>query len=243
MSPEARERKKLKKKERQTTGNPINRQQLFLREIKPITKNQNHVFKSWYADQHLLLHGLAGTGKSFISLYLLLQDVISQRLQKIYIVRSAVPTRDMGFLPGSLKEKAEVYEAPYRAIFNELFGRGDAYEVMKQKGLVEFVTSSYLRGITLDNCGIFVDEMQNCTLHELDSIITRAGENTRLIFSGDGRQTDFTREFDKTGLNLFIKIIRDMRQFEVVEFSVSDIVRSELVKDYILAKDSHGITT
>ena len=209
-----------------------------LKQINPLTKNQTLTFESYKEGKNLLLHGIAGTGKSFISMYLSLSDVLSENgsHKKVVIVRSVVPTRDMGFLPGNSKEKAKVYEAPYYAICTELFGRSDSYEYLKQKNLVEFISTSFIRGITLNDCIIIVDEIANMTLHELDSVITRVGKNCRIIFCGDFRQSDFTREHEKNGLTDFMRVIRSMKSFDLVEFEANDIVRSALVKEYIIAK-------
>jgi phosphate starvation-inducible protein PhoH len=210
-----------------------------LRAIEPLTENQRLTFEKYHDGKNLLLHGIAGTGKSFLSIYLAIQSVLSDagRYKKLVIVRSAVPTRDMGFLPGSNSEKSKVYEAPYQAIFTELFNRGDAYQYLKQKGLVEFISTSFIRGITLNDCIIVVDEIANMTLHELDSVITRVGKNCRIIFCGDFRQSDFTRDHEKNGLIDFMKILNRMKSFEYVDFTEHDIVRSAMVKEYIIAKD------
>jgi len=209
-----------------------------LRDIHPITENQKIAFDCFKNKKNLMLHGIAGTGKSFISLYLALKEIFDGRqYNKIYIVRSVVPTRDMGFLPGNQKEKQRVYEAPYYAICSELFGRGDAYDVLKNKDYIEFISTSFIRGITLDNCIIIADEVANMTLHELDSIITRMGNNCRVMFCGDFRQSDFTYDKDKKGLLDFIRILQQMKSFSFVDFQVEDIVRSHTVKEYIIAKD------
>lgn len=203
---------------------------LELREIEPLTRNQLKAFES---TKHLVLHGLAGTGKTFISSYLAYDDMVKQSANQLVIIRSAVPTRDIGFLPGTEKEKGSVYEEPYKDIANDLFGRGDAYEILKQKGLVHFMTTSFIRGITLRNAVILIDECQNMSFHELDSIITRMGENCRVIFCGDFRQADLK----DNGLQSFIKVLERMGLFDLIEFKVEDIVRSEFVKSYIIAKD------
>jgi phosphate starvation-inducible PhoH-like protein len=208
-----------------------------LKEVTPLTTNQQYVFDDFSDGQHLLIHGTAGTGKSFISLYLGLNAMFHRKYHKVIIFRSAVPTRDMGFLPGNEKEKAKIFEAPYKSICSELFGRGDAYEVLKQKDLLEFTTTSYVRGITLDNCVVIVDEIQNMTAHELDSIITRLGHNCRLIYCGDSAQTDFTRESDKGGLQKFLPVIERMYSFSIIKFGTEDIVRGPTVKEYIIAKE------
>jgi phosphate starvation-inducible protein PhoH len=210
-----------------------------LKKIEPLTENQKLSFESYYQGKNLMLHGIAGTGKSFISIYLGLQEILSEnsRYKKLVIVRSVVPTRDMGFLPGNSKEKAKVYEAPYYAICTELFNRGDAYEYLKNKNVVEFISTSFIRGITLNDCIIIVDEIANLTLHELDSVITRVGKNCRVIFSGDFRQSDFSKEQDKNGLIDFMRIIERMKSFTFIDFDENDIVRSSMVKDYIIQKN------
>ena len=158
------------------------------------------------------------------------------------MVRSVVPTRDMGFLPGNQKEKQRVYEQPYMSIATELFGRGDAYEVLKGKGLIDFISTSFVRGVTLDNCVVIVDECQNMTFHELDSVITRMGHNCRVIFCGDYRQSDLLRDSEKKGLKDFMRVLGTMKHFDIIEFTEDDIVRSPLVKEYIIAKLKNGHT-
>ena len=212
--------------------------------VKPLTENQSIAFKGWDGGNNLLLHGIAGTGKTFISLYLALNELLqsNSRYNKIYIIRSVVPTRDMGFLPGNHKEKTKVYESPYYMICNQLFGRGDAYDILKLKNHVEFMSTSFIRGTTLNDCIIIVDEINNMTFHELDSVITRLGDNCRAVFCGDFRQSDLTKDSERKGLREFMKIIKAMPHFTFVDFGVQDIVRSGLVKDYIIAKDKLGIT-
>jgi phosphate starvation-inducible protein PhoH len=212
---------------------------LYIKHIDPLTDNQRKTFEAFAKDKNLLLHGSAGTGKSFISLYLSLLEVMEGHgdLHKVVILRSVVPTRDMGFLPGSAKEKARVYEAPYSSICNELFGRGDAYEILKTKGIVDFQTTSFVRGTTFSDCIVVVDEMQNMTYQELDSVITRIGENCRVIFSGDFKQSDLIRDAERNGLLTFMKILKRMNMFDAIEFTKEDIVRSKLVKSYIIAKE------
>lgn len=216
-----------------------------LRQINPLTVNQKLTFEAYEQGKNLLLHGIAGTGKSFISCYLALKQILDddEIYKRLVIVRSVVPTRDMGFLPGNNKEKTKVYEAPYYAIFTELFGRGDSYEYLKSRGFVEFISTSFIRGVTLNDCIIVVDEIANMTIHELDSVITRVGKNCKIIFCGDFRQSDFTREHEKNGLHDFMKIITRMKSFEFVDFNEQDIVRSSLVKDYIITKDKLRIVT
>lgn len=207
---------------------------LDLQEIEPLTKNQVVAFES---TKNLMLHGVAGTGKTFISCYLAFDDMVKNIYERLVIIRSAVPTRDIGFLPGNEKEKASVYEEPYKDICIELFQRGDAYEILKTKGLVHFMTTSFIRGVTLRNATIMIDECQNMTFHELDSIITRIGQGCRVIFCGDFRQADLQRN----GLKDFVRILKAMDQFDFIDFDIKDIVRSEFVKHYITAKTDLGL--
>lgn len=239
--------KKQKRVLRQQGILPENEIKLGFRinDVNPLTENQKRAFEAFDRGKNLLLHGIAGTGKTFISMYLALSDVTSPlgSFSKVVIVRSVVPTRDMGFLPGNHKEKAMVYEAPYSIISSELFNRGDAYQILKQKNYVEFISTSFIRGTTLNDCVVIVDEVSNMTLHELDSVITRIGKNCRVIFSGDFRQSDLTKEQERNGLKDFMRILNNMRSFEYVEFDENDIVRSGLVKEYIIAKDRLKIHT
>jgi len=210
--------------------------------FSPITKNQEHTFASYKQGNHLLLHGIAGTGKTFMSLYLALEEVLdpSTLYDDVFIVRSVVSTRDIGFLPGDEQEKVSIYEAPYRSICRELFGMKDAYDSLKQQNNVKFMSTSFIRGITINNAVIIVDECQNLNFHELDSIITRVGKNSKIIFCGDYTQTDLTRENDRNGIQKFMKILREIPSFTTVEFNIDDIVRSDFLKDYIIKKYKLG---
>jgi phosphate starvation-inducible protein PhoH len=233
-----RQRRQLRKEQQQAKNSSLK-----IRNIQAKTQNQDKVFLDFDDGYNLLLHGLAGTGKTFISLYLALSDILEgygdQR--SVTIVRSVVPTRDVGYLPGNQKEKSKVYEAPYSNICSELFGRGDAYEVLKGRGMIDFVTTSFVRGITMSNTTVIVDECQNLTFHELDSIITRLGDNSRIIFCGDFRQSDLVRDEDRKGVLTFMQILSRMKGFTSIEFEEDDIVRSKLVKEYIISKVRSGI--
>lgn len=209
-----------------------------LRKITPLTDNQRLTFDAYEDQKHLLLIGTAGTGKSFLSIYLGMQDIMEQDThKKMVIIRSVVPTRDMGFLPGNNKEKSKVYEAPYYSIFSEIFGRGDAYEFLKNKNVVEFMTTSFVRGITLNNCIIVVDEIQNMTANELHSVFTRIGKNCKVLFAGDIKQNDLNGKREQSGFKDFFKVLDEMRDFSIIEFTREDIVRSSLVKSYIIARE------
>jgi phosphate starvation-inducible protein PhoH len=148
----------------------------------------------------------------------------------------------MGFLPGSMKEKIRIYSEPYKEIVDELFGRGDGYQILEMKNMVQFTTTSFLRGLTFNNAIVIVDEIQNMTFPEIDTVMTRLGDNSRVIFSGDFRQTDLVHDRDKSGIHTFINITKRMTGFEYVEFEKHDIVRSGLVKDYIIKRTEMGIT-
>ena len=243
--------RKLSKREKRRQRNNQNsegqnQQQrgLHLGNIKPLTKNQERVFHSYNDDYNLVLHGFAGTGKTLLAMYLGLKDVLDrdyEEFDKVVIVRSTVQTRNMGFMPGGLDEKASHYELPYKAICTELFGRGDAYEILKQRDQLEFVTTTFIRGITLNNAIVLVDESQNMDFHELDSIMTRLGRDSKIIFCGDFRQADLRTKHDKSGLPDFLQILDKVGGFEKIEFVEDDIVRSQSVKDYLIKKMELGM--
>ena len=214
---------------------------LELKIVTPKTLNQENIYREFCNGKNLLIHGLPGTGKSFLSVYLALNELTRYKdFKKIVIVRSVVPSRDMGFLPGSVKEKAAVYEAPYQSIVQELYGRGDAYELLKAKGVIEFTTSSFLRGVTIDNAIVIVDECQNMTYHELCTIVTRMGKHSKIVFCGDYKQSDLKYDDERVGIVHFMKIITGMkRYFSTIEMEADDIVRSGLVKEFIIRRDAY----
>lgn len=214
---------------------------LSLSKIKPKTLTQERFFQSYWdnKDKNFILHGYPGTGKTFTAIYLALKEILFDlncKYKKILIVRSVVPSRDMGFLPGTIEEKIEIYSDPYRMICNNLMGSGKGYDLLKTRGFLEFTSTSYLRGLSFDDTIIIVDEFQNNCFEESNTILTRLGNNSKIIFCGDIRQNDLFRDRnDVTGLSKFIKITDRMRSFERIEFLIDDIVRSETVKEYIIA--------
>jgi phosphate starvation-inducible protein PhoH len=218
-------------------NNEINIGKFEMKNIEPMTQTQSEAYYQWSKGQSLLLHGCAGTGKTFIALHMAIQSVLNNEYKKVVIVRSAVPTRDIGFLPGSIEEKLKVYEQPYSAITKSLFGRGDAYDILKNKFMVEFVPTSFIRGTTIDNAIVVVDEINNLTFHELDSVITRLGSKTKMILCGDMYQSDLKFKDEQEGLPKFMNIIENMDMFTAIEFDFEDIVRSGLVKQYLIQKD------
>ena len=218
--------------------------------IKPITDNQKVAFEAWKKDnKELFLHGAAGTGKTFISLYLALEKVLdpSTPYECVYLIRSAVPTREIGFLPGDEEDKTALYQIPYQNMVQFMFEQPSdqaftmLYDRLKAQGSVMFLTTSYLRGITLDNSIIIVDECQNLNFHELDTIMTRVGQDSKIIFSGDFFQSDLTKNVDKDGMPRFMDIIAEMEEFASVEFNIGDIVRSGLVRSYLISKTKKGV--
>lgn len=207
-----------------------------LKNIRPKTDAQAEMFQAWYAGKHLCASGSAGTGKTFLALYLALEELFEHRSQRIIIVRSAVATREVGFLPGTLEEKQAMYELPYHDICAELIGRSSTYRDMKEEGVIEFMTTSFVRGLTWDNAIVIVDEGQNMTFHELNSIMTRIGENTRIIVTGDTKQTDLDgRKLGTEGLSQALHVFKNMESFASVHFTKYDIVRSDFVKSWIVA--------
>ena len=225
---------------------PINTDLLL--DINPVTENQGKLFDAYNSDKHLFVYGCAGTGKTFCALYLALKDVFSDitPYQKIVIVRSLVATREIGFLPGDHDDKSALYQIPYKNMVKYMFEMpSDAefemlYGSLKTQETVTFWSTSFIRGTTLDNSIIIVDEAQNLNFHELDSIITRVGDNSRIVFCGDATQSDLTKNNERNGILDFMKIIQRMPEFETIEFGVDDIVRSGLVKSYIVNKIAAG---
>ena len=233
--------KQLKRKK------PINQDLLI--PIEPLTDNQKSFFESYADDKQIVAYGCAGTGKTFIALYNALKDVLNEitPYEQIYIVRSLVATREIGFLPGDHDDKAALYQIPYKNMVKYMFQLPTEtdfemlYGNLKQQETIKFWSTSFLRGTTLDNSIIIVDEFQNMNFHELDSIITRVGENSRIVFCGDGRQSELIKEKERNGISDFMDVLRKMPSFDIIEFDINDIVRSGLVKEYLVAKMETGI--
>ena len=221
---------------------PINTD--MMRDIEPLTENQKKLFESYKNGKNLVAYGAAGTGKTFITLYNALQEVLdpSTPYDKIYIVRSLVATREIGFLPGDHDDKSFLYQIPYKNMVKYMFEMpSDAdfemlYGNLKGQDTIDFWSTSFIRGTTLDRAIIIVDEFQNLNYHELDSIITRIGTDTKIMFCGDATQTDLVKQNEKNGIHDFMRILRIMPSVDIIEFGVEDIVRSGLCKEYLLAK-------
>jgi phosphate starvation-inducible PhoH-like protein len=222
-------RRKNNRKEADRSG-------LTLGEVTPLTDTQDLVFDAYNEGKHLCLHGYAGTGKTFLALYLALKDYHEGKVKRIVIYRSPLATRNIGFLPGTEDEKMAVFEDPYRAIVTDLYKRGDAYDILKKAGAIVFRTTSFARGTTQDDAVIILDEMQNGNLHEISSIITRVGVDTRLILAGDFRQSDLRFDDDKEGVHKVLNRLKKMEEVALLEFKIEDIVRSDFVKSWILSE-------
>ena len=226
---------------------PINTN--YLIDIEPITDNQKRVFESYKEGKHIVAYGTAGTGKTFITLYNALKDVLSENTpyERIYLVRSLVSTREIGFLPGDHEDKADIYQIPYKNMVKYMFQMPSdvdfemLYGNLKAQESIKFWSTSFIRGTTLDNAIVIVDEFQNLNFHELDSIITRIGENSKIMFCGDSSQTDLIKTNDRNGIVDFMNVLRKMPSFDIIEFGIDDIVRSGLVKEYIIAKLENGL--
>ena len=246
----------VKKKVSTTTGmskkmlkrkKPINSN--YFLDISPLTDNQELFFKEWGEDKNLFAYGAAGTGKTFIALYLALKDVMNEETpyEKVYIVRSLVSTREIGFLPGTHEDKSELYQIPYKNMVRSMFHMPDQtsfdmlYENLKHQETISFWSTSFLRGTTLDDAIVIVDECQNLNFHELDSIMTRVGQDSKIVFCGDINQSDLVKTNERNGILSFQEILRNMDEFSEVEFGIGDIVRSGLVKSYIIAKMALGL--
>jgi predicted ribonuclease YlaK len=217
--------------------------------INPLTENQKKAFDAYKKGKNLFLYGAAGTGKTFVSLYLAMQEVLKNDspYDTVYLVRSAVPTREIGFLPGDEEDKTALFQVPYQNMVKFMFEMPNEiafsglYDKLKNQGSLMFLTTSFLRGITLDNAIIIVDECQNLNFHELDSITTRVGQDSKIIFCGDFMQTDLQKQYEKEGMMKFMQILENMDAFENIEFNIGDIVRSGFVKEYIINKIKMGV--
>ena len=221
----------------------------LIKKIEPLTPNQEVFFDQYDENKNLVAYGCAGTGKTFITLYRALLDVLDPKTpyDKIYIVRSLVATREIGFLPGDHEDKSFLYQIPYKHMVKYMFQMADdaafemLYSNLKAQGTIDFWSTSFIRGTTFDNSILIVDEFQNLNFHELDSIITRVGENSKIMFCGDASQSDLTKANERTGIVDFLSILRNMSSFGIIEFNAEDICRSGLVKEYIIAKLELGM--
>ena len=217
--------------------------------IKPIGENQKAVFDTWDKDMNQFVFGAAGTGKTFILLYKAFQDVLNlkSKYDKVVVVRSLIPTREIGFLPGDEEDKSALYQIPYRNMVQFMFQQPNEqafnmlYDRLINQGSMYFMSTSFLRGLTFDNSIIIVDECQNLNFHELDSIMTRVGNDSKIIFAGDVAQTDLVKTNEKNGILDFMKILEIMDEFANIEFDVNDIVRSGLIRNYIVTKLQIGL--
>ena len=226
---------------------PINSQ--YLLDIEPLTPAQDKVFADWANDKNLYLYGAAGTGKTFVALYLALRAVFDDHTpyDKIYIVRSLVATREIGFLPGDHEDKSFLYQIPYKQMVQYMFEMPDddsfenLYNNLKVQDTISFWSTSFIRGTTLDRSIVIVDECQNLNFHVLDSIMTRVGEDTKIMFCGDALQSDLVKTNERNGVYNFLGIIRNMEEFGVTEFGIPDIVRSGLIRSYLIAKINAGL--
>ena len=217
--------------------------------VKPITDTQKVVFETWKKEKNQFLFGAAGTGKTFVSLYLALNDIfnLKTKYDKVVLVRSLIPTRDIGFLPGDEEDKSALYQVPYQNMVQFMFEMqneqqfNNLYDKLKGQGTLYFLSTSFLRGLTFDNSIIIVDECQNLNFHELDTIITRVGQDSRIIFCGDFDQSDLVKHNEKNGLHDFLRILEEMEEFNCSEFTIGDIVRSGFVRSYLINKAKMGI--
>ena len=229
-------------KQKEITYNQLN-------QIKPVTDSQKLVFDTWKQGQNQFLFGCAGTGKTFVSLYLALSEVLRNETpyDKVIMVRSLIPTREIGFLPGDEEDKAALYQVPYSNMMQFMFEQPNEqafsmlYDRLKAQGSFYFLSTSFLRGLTFDNSIIIVDECQNLNFHELDTIITRVGQDSKIFFCGDFGQSDLTKMNERNGLMDFLQILQEMQEFNCTEFDIGDIVRSGFVRSYLIQKTKLGM--
>lgn len=229
---------------KRTASEEAQKQHISIKNIQPLTENQRKVFEEYDDGKNLVLSGSAGSGKSFLAMYLALRDLIkvsNSDYNKIIIIRSAVPSRDIGFVPGTLEEKSKIYQDPYKQIVNELSGRGDSWHFLMNKEIIEFQTTSFLRGLTFQNCIIIFDEFQSATFHEIDTVLTRIGENCKFILCGDFNQNDLSIKREKSGFQDAMRILDKIPDVSNIQFTIDDVVRSGFVRQYLQQKELLGL--
>lgn len=211
--------------------------------FRPLTEKQKDSIYAFSSGKHLALLGSAGTGKTFLGIYLassLMVDPDSQT-DKIIVLRTAVQARDQGFVKGDPAEKMDPYSVPYKQAFTKIFGRANSfYDLIKAKKLV-FDSTSFLRSVTFDNAVVIFDEAQNAEFREINTVITRLGQNSRLILIGDSLQDDLSKN-EESGLPKFSKIVTQHlpTDFHITTFTSEDIVRSDLVKRWVIGCEEYA---
>lgn len=227
------EEKDVVHKNRLTLVKNKNQLHLNLAEVKPKNFAQTQAFESWYSNRNLVLAGSAGTGKSFISMYLALKEIMEKPNKNLIVIRSAVSVRDLGHTPGTLEEKEAVYKRPYIDIASALFHNSKAWEILELEGRVQFNTTSFVRGLTFNDSIIILDEAQNLHEEEFYSVLTRVGKGSRILVCGDTRQCDLNQKKEKSGMQLMLDILGKMSEVDIVNFLPADIVRSGFVREFI----------
>lgn len=229
--------KKQQQREKQTNGSTIALDNFLIDDVKPLTENQGKAFRIFEDGKMPVLIGNAGTGKTYLASYMALKELMNKNseINKIIIIRSAVQSREMGFTTGDVNQKEEPYKQIYKAIFSKLLGRDDAFSILEKKGYIQFMSTSFLRGLTFDDAIIIFDEIQNCNFTEISTVISRLGKNSKIIMSGDFRQTDLIKKNDQSGFGDFLEVAKRMNEFGIVDFKPEDIVRSGFVRSWFIA--------
>ena len=250
---------RARRKTRQQANIPLNKKKVqnslvtldHLIELQPLTANQEKLFDAYDNGKNIVAHGYPGTGKSLCLLYKALEDVLDPKTpyKKVIMVRSTVATRDIGFLKGSVEEKIGEYEKPYKYMIKNLFdfNSDEQYELLygnlKAQKSFYFMSTSFVRGMTFDECIMIIDEFSNMSFHELSSLITRVGMDCKIHFSGDLDQSDLLKSSEREGACKFMKILNLMPSFGTINFEIDDIVRSSLVKEFIIAREQFHLDT
>jgi predicted ribonuclease YlaK len=215
-----------------------------LKTFQALTENQQLFFDAYKRGDYFIgMFGSPGVGKTFLAVYRAIEEVLDRNnpFKQLVVVRSAVQVRDQGFVPGTLDEKMEIYEQPYKEICETLFGRKDAWERLKEQSHARFISTTAIRGISIDDAIVVVDESQSMTFHELSSVMSRVGHRSKIIFIGDLKQNDLIKSRnDVSGLKEFLEVGRNMSEFTEITFTPDDIVRSSLVKSFIMACEKLG---
>jgi phosphate starvation-inducible PhoH-like protein len=204
--------------------------------IKPKTLNQQKLVYAVRENDLVFAIGPAGTGKTYISVALAVKALKNKQVKKIIITRPAVEAGEtLGFLPGDLKEKLDPYLRPiYDALFDMV--PGEKLKYYMENNVIEIAPLAYMRGRTLNNAFILLDEAQNTTPMQIKMFLTRMGPNSKVIITGDTSQIDLPKR-QKSGLIESIGILKDVEGIGIIELSGKDVVRHKLVKEIISAYD------
>jgi phosphate starvation-inducible PhoH-like protein len=216
---------------------------LFGNTGKPIrarTTNQKKLIEESKINDLVFAIGPAGTGKTYVAIALAVSALKNRQIKRIILSRPAVEAgENLGFLPGDLREKIDPYLQPLYDALLDMLPPKKLEEYLKD-GIIQIAPLAFMRGRTLSNAFVILDEAQNTTIPQLKMFLTRMGLNTKYLITGDITQIDLPRK-QHSGLVMALKILKNIDGIATVEFDKSDIVRHRLVRDIVEAYDRYNI--